>query len=481
MSDAKADAIEPVPRELHSVRIANDKTNQSIYYREQEAYVTVAGLYDRRPTRVVRYRNIIRSVVDTAGSITTRQTPVAEVDTYGGDSMQAKTAKEITRFGQGVFAANSWPRLAKSSWLDARLSAFGGVLWEVFHAVKDRPRRVVGTRLDPNCVWPNNNRPDKITIRRWLTPIEIEERGWGKKLKITDRDYGRIKDEDYGPTRVRDSRVVMIEQTWDLSADPAQMLVSLNGDAKRSFQEKYDATRFPMAFCVWSEIPGSFYGVSVADLGRKYDAQINHQAHIALDVAGRWMAPKLLTETNSEPTDQPWNSAAFEKIHYRGRPPTWFPGATLPAQFFDIYDRCKAEYHEEVGVSGSSVEATRPAGINSLPGQREFQETITGRLAPALERWEEFTRDSFEAMLSECFRVLGKSKAKVAAPGRRAIESIDWAGAQASWDDIVVRVNKTSALPIHPAARREAVRELKADGVIKDQASYLRLLGLHDL
>jgi hypothetical protein len=171
----------------------------------------------------------------------------------------------------------------------------------------------------------------------------------------------------------------------------------------------------------------------------------------------------------------------FEVVHWDGpSKPEVVTANPVSPQMLDYIERLRDKCAAETGVSIQATSGMRPAGLNSAPAQREWIDLITARLTPQQQRWEEFWRDSAQAVIALCDATSAKPTTWRKLAKDNVLEDLRWAKIKLKPEQYRVRYMLSSALSLTTSGRMEQLADLKANGAI-DQGEYNRMLGLPDI
>ena len=166
-------------------------------------------------------------------------------------------------------------------------------------------------------------------------------------------------------------------------------------------------------------------------------------------------------------------------VYSGGVPPTTDNfNAVAPEEFAQI-DRLYQKAFQIIGASELSVSSKKPAGLDAAVALREYQEIESERFTKQHQRWDSFHMDLAEAML-DFVREFGGPSYVTRYEHKHYMEPIKWSDVKHESGEYAIQIFPSSSLPTLPAARRQAVKEMQADGTI-DRATAIKLLDYPDL
>jgi hypothetical protein len=156
----------------------------------------------------------------------------------------------------------------------------------------------------------------------------------------------------------------------------------------------------------------------------------------------------------------------------------FLPNAVSPDVIREIdklFDKAFLAY----GMSPQAAQGTRPQGLNSAPGQREWRDIKNERLRRLIDNWAQMAVDSARAIIGLAAVAYRDRKIVTAAPGSDMLREIAWPK-DLREDKYKVRFDQSSGLSETLAGRKEELGEMRDRGSITEP-TYLRMLNVPDL
>jgi len=220
---------------------------------------------------------------------------------------------------------------------------------------------------------------------------------------------------------------------------------------------------FPFAMIVWSERVAGFYGISLAERIAGIQRAINKR---------NWQIDCGLDRGAVPVTYVDWADANLQIqsidrigtiVPVKGeRPKTEIPPA-VSAEVYGDLDRKHASAYAETGVSRMAASATKPAGIDSGVGLREYRDQTTQRFAPQEADYERLVLDTYVLVIA-CCKALGDAAPVVTRKAKFGARKIKWG--DVDMGDVRVQIAAASTLSRTPAGRYQTALEWAQAGVI---------------
>lgn len=438
-----------------------------------------AGQYSRMLESRQRH-NLLRAAIETAASMIV-QIPEIKVLTLGAGAEKRRSARALAQFSSGVLHANDIESIAWECFLDQCLARVAAV--KVFADEGDTVR--IERVLPHTLFWnPLEGRAPRNLFTRTPYPRSQLMARFPKFAEIIKGAPEYKPDELFvgvdGVT-APPSDLVELEEGWHL-ADPGDRD---SGRYVASVANKIVTSRpyrLPMHCIVplrWSPSYSSFAGTPAGDTLLAYQGTLDGMVETIEESQAKGAALRVLLQQGSEIVDDEITNLQGSVIRYKGNPPTFHPGAMLPPQYYEREEKIISRAFAFMGVSYQVASATKPAGVTSGKGQREFRDIAAHRLIlhmRNMDRWFERIVRAVLAVASERY----KSKdAIVKSPGTKILTKVNWSEIDMTEDEYEVQCIATSALSRHPSARIEDVTDLVNAGMITPQQG-LRYAGLPD-
>ncbi len=240
--------------------------------------------------------------------------------------------------------------------------------------------------------------------------------------------------------------------------------------------EPWDKPFFPCVRMAWSERKGGYYGISLTERIAGHQAGLNKM---------NWQVDRQLDQL-AVPTTylRPADAAATTRSTKAGNfcvirgdyPQTVIPNA-VSGEVYKRMETLKGGSYEETGVSRMAASATKPAGIDSGVGLREYRDQTTQRFAPQEKIFEEANLQ-VDWLILDCCKDLGKKAPVISKRSKFGEKRIKWS--EVDMGDTRISMAAASTMSRTPAGRAQLVLELAQAGVIS-QDETRRLMGHPDI
>jgi hypothetical protein len=435
--------------------------------------------------------NVVQVVVDTAAAKIAKNRTRVRLLTTDGNWRQARQAKQLTRFVDGLFdAAGVYPQ-GQEMFIDG--CVFEGGLLKVYSlpdgticADRVLPIEVLVDDLEGMYGRPRN------LYHRQLTHRDVARSRCDRKTQKGREAYARLADvpgEDPISGKLSgDSDMVALVEAWHLptydEAGDGRRAVAFDGglvevgDWKREY--------FPFTKFSWNSRRVGWWGQPLAEIVLPIQLQLNHfleKERIAIDhmCVPRWLLPIGSGVSLDAINDDPRGSI----LEYNSDkpPPQPFTANAMPPQFYERLDKLKSEAFELAGISQLSASAVKPAGLNAAVALQEYRDAEEQRLVIPGQRFEEAHVQLAKLMINEArwlYHEKGLKDLKARAPGSKFIEEIKWSDVDLREDQYTIQRFPSALLPNSVAGRLQRVEDLIQGGWI-DREEGLRLLDAPDL
>lgn len=418
--------------------------------------------------------NVVKSCVDTAAAMISKQKPRPQFVTSDGDAPLQRKAKWLTRYVDGVFYDGGAHEEAQRAFVDACIFGTGAVrlYWERDRddSLRLRFERALPWELLVDEEDGRYGRPKQLHHVRLVYPDVLAELFPEKADAIalavdpTSQGAGRSK--------------VRVVESWHLPSGPkakdGRHAITINGATL--FSEPWDLDFFPYSFMRWSERVVGFWGCGLAEELAEVQAEINRTA-IAIQQAQHLAAvPRVLVEAGSNVVASHVSNLPGGVLRYTGRAPTFFTAQAMNAEAYQWLEANVRRAYELTGISQLQATAQKPAGLSSGVALREYNDTAAVRFARTGQRWEDLFLDMARkaiAMSREAYRS-GERGLSVKASDGRFLRQVKWSEVDLDDDRFHMKAFPTSLLPTTPAGKLQTVQELIQAGLIpKEQAVAL--------
>lgn len=429
---------------------------------------------ETRPGKITL--NVVKAAINTgAAKIAKNKSRPSFLTDGAGWKLQQKV-RRLDRFVRGLFYETKFHRKARIQFLHAWV--FGTGVLKFFMGPGGR---LVVENVFPDEIYVDDadglyGEPRQV-LQRKLIPREVLLAEY-PKAKVA---IAVAKGPD-GNTAVRGfGDLIEVWEAWHLPSGKGA------GDGKHSiamegaelFTEEWELESFPFSFYMYEHPLRGFWGRGAAEALTGIQLELNRLMRSVSEQLRRKGRGRIFVQKGSGVVASHITNAIADIVHYTGAAPIVDnSNAVAPEEFMQI-DRLYQKAFQEVGLSEMSASGKKPSGLDAAVALREFSDIESERFSLAHQEWDECVMDSTERMLEQIRRHSGGSY-KVRIPNRRFVEFMDWKDIALAADAYTMQMFPVSSLPGTPAARKQAVKELLADGFI-DQATAKRLLDFPDI
>jgi hypothetical protein len=435
--------------------------------------------------------NVILQVIETRQSRVCKNRPRPAFVTSGGSWRMRNKAKKLNKFCQGLFYETNIDEIAPQVWLDDEKCGLGAV--KVF----ERDGRVCAERVLPYELTIDEQeakyrKPHQMFQEKTISKIQlladfpdfadaIETAG------MSTNGYGGLTPEGFGA-----GDMVQVVEAWHLPTNEntkdGMHAVCIQGATL--FVERWEDDCFPFAFHITRPPSEGFRGQGMVERLMGGQMRINrlHQVkdeHFQFLGTGKWMEPRTARVQEGAYTNE-----VGGVVKYDGPvPPQLVSAPFIPPEYFTEPRLVKEEMFKEGGVSDQAVSGKKPAGVNSAPAQRTYDEITSERLTMSFRAFEKFHMDLARLQV-DCARRISARKAenddekrgeyRVRLPNKNRFDEIDWATINLDEDSYIVQVTPISSLPTTYTGRLETVMEWVNLGWVSAE-SAMRLMDIPDI
>lgn len=239
-------------------------------------------------------------------------------------------------------------------------------------------------------------------------------------------------------------------------------------DGEPLLDEPYERDHYPIVFINWDDPDSGFYGIGLGERVMRIQHEANKlNKQKARYIDGFCTPIRWVTAEDANLVVQSISRAGALGVYRGQRPYTDAPTAISP----DIFNR-STELRQlasfESGVNQMAAHGTKPGGIDSGAGLREYRDQSTQRWASQARKFERFVLEVHLRSL-ECAKDLGEKAPVMARKTRWGKRYIKWREVEPVW--LKVAIAAASALPSSPAGRAQLAMELGQSGIVsKDSA-----------
>lgn len=423
--------------------------------------------------------NVVQSCIDTVASKMAKNKPKPMFLTSGGDYKMQRKAKKLNDFVDGIFYENKAYDIGQRIFVDA--CVFGDGVVKVFseHG-RVKFERVLSAELYVDEVEGFYGKPRSLHQVKTVDRQVLLDAFPGNSKAIKEANSAKVDNAAYQPS-VSDG--VLVRESWHLPSGPdaTDGLHAITIDNAVLLSESYDKQHFPFAFFKWTPRLHGFWGQGLAEQIQNIQLEINKLLWViqrSMHLAGSF---KVLLENGSKLVKEHFNNDIGALIMYSGQKPEYIVPPIVAPEVYAHLQTLKNAAFEQAGVSQLSAASKKPEGLDSGKALREFNDIESERFLMVGRCWEQFFLDLAHLAIDEAKHIYEEEGSyEVKVPGKKFIQSIDWADVDLKEDEYIMKMFPVSSLPQDPAGRLQTIQEYAQAGYITPRTAR-RLLDFPDL
>lgn len=442
-------------------------------------------------------RNLTRTLVDTAMSQFAKTETRAAFLTNGGTPAQQEQAETRTDAANALMVQTGFEQCMRKAALHASVFDLGTVKF-----VEDED----GPRCEHIFAW--ETMYDPVDGRRGKT-IRVQRFTADKDALINDF-CAPPKDDEIETDDERIDRQLLIEDIRDSSSagmqtadhtmsdqhcvgyelwrlpigrQPGRHVVIT--DNALLLDEKWTAKTFPFCDFGWSEDPLGPYPVSIAAINTSNQDELDGVGRRISQILRQCAIPRYIETGAAGETATTQLRGGEDAIGDLIQVP---PGKTLTEvsagnkvgpELFQHEDRIWTRGFQMCGINEQSAQGTRPAGLNSAPAQREWNEIRQDRLSLVALDYQQAHVDGAVQLL-EMVRGMDDYEINIKDPNGKWFKKVKAAELNLGEDDVVIVKYPISALPSTPTGKLAAAADLlQMQAITRDD--FMEIVQLPDL
>lgn len=421
--------------------------------------------------------NLIRAVTDTAASRIGKQQPRSVFQTYAGNFSMQRKSKLLTRWVDAVKYTSGAEEAIDDMLYDALIFGHGFVMPYVERGGKICVERVFVGELFVDQVAAMNGRPLEMYRRRFVDRSVLL--GAFPKAKDEIASLSSGSSQYVMPIDRPDPLADQVElvEAWRLPSYPGagDGAYAAASDGQLLEYKKYDQDSFPFIGFRWAKDRRGFWGTGLPHELVGLQVDLNRTMG-KLQRALTLSAPIMLQEVSSMVKGAKMTNQVGGQYPYRGTPPTFSPGLTVPGEYFAHIQNIWTKAFEQAGMQAMFAGDAPPPGVDAAIAIQELADQGSIRFSMVFRAWRRFHTELTSALVD-----LGKSMG-----GEVVLAHDKWSIDRLNWDDIdleksayVLRAMESSNLPQSPALRKNYIMDLYREGLY-DDVKTRRLLDIED-
>jgi len=467
--------------------------------------------------------NVCRGAVDTLQSKIAKQRPLPQCLAQRGDWTKQKRARKMTEFLEGEFYRQKVyerhaPMIVRDALIFGRGAIKIGVEGNRIKSERCLPWELFSDEWDSRYGTPRN----MYHARSWdqgvalATFARTKSGGWNQEIKRSIEQAGRFSGrlgEDQGFTGSTVKRIDVVE-AWHICDRPEEHLRAEdevdveegeeqddgNGEdrgqgerptkhrctgrhvvfttAGTLLDEPWEYDYFPFAVLGYNEAVTGAWATGLIEQLEGYQYEINQSAE-RLSEMFRMSGVHVLVPDNAKISYQDIRNGLNITGHAPGGKPEIFHADLVNEHVRARPNELRSDALNDAGLSDMSVQAEKPAGVDSGVALRTLDDVQTERFlifGRAYETWNlEIAR-----RLVDCAKLIAKTCGEhaVSVPMKNGIVPMKWTDVYV--DGVEIRIFPTSLLPTQLPQRLATLQDLWEKQLI-DRATFLRHLDAPDM
>lgn len=459
--------------------------------------------------------NLVKSCVDTAFNMMTKNEPFPSWRTTGGDYELQDRAKKLDKALRGIFYECQTYTHGAEAFKDAEIYGTGAV-WVGLDPVSGRIKH---ERIRPAELWvdeyeAHDGHPRQLHRRRLIDRDQLIHLYPDKEREIRESAVASGHDLNAFPA------VLLRVQGWQLTVDLVEVIESWHlpscpgaPDGRHTvcveratlLDETWDRDRFPIAWVRWTTQPQSFWGIG---LGRELDplqAELSWMQqriqHILFDTA----TTKLFIPDECQLQPATVSNQAAGHLYFKGpRPPVVMNPGHVPPDLWKGIDQILEQAYKLSGISEMDAQNEKPGSITSGEGLKAWSDITANRFVASGRAYANLYVDIAQMTIDEMRRLWAMRRAgqegeggephppgdsfeispsgddyEVRTHGDRWMGLVRWSEIDLERDEYELRMHVISSIPQSTSAKLDLVADFQKLGYI-DRANAMRLLDMPD-
>jgi len=426
--------------------------------------------------------NVVQACIDTLAAKIAKNKPRPEFQTSGGSWKSQIKARKLNRWVNGFFYETDIYEQMKPVFIDAEVFGKGAL-----HVFKNNDTK----RLEVERVLPSELFVDE-SDGMYGQPRQLLRRKMVQR-EVLAAMFPEHRDDIMKAPRTPavqsldgNASILMVEvwEGWHLpstaKAGDGKHIISIQGVELLS--EDWKVPTFPFVFLASKKRVVGFWGKGTAESLVGIQLEINRLIRSISEILRRKGKGRTYIERGAKIQSAHMTNGFGDLVEYTGKTPFIDSSNAVSQEDYMQLDRLYQKAFQEVGISELSAAARKPAGLDAGVALREFSDIESERFALKHQAWDnaflEVARIAI-GLITKQHTDLQKGYS-VRAPGRRRAIEVDWKDINLDEESYVMQMFPASSLPQTPAARKQFVKELEADGMIS-KAVAKKLLNFPDV
>ena len=440
-------------------------------------------------------RNLTRTLVDTAMSQFAKTETRAQYLTTGGTTVQQEVSEGRTDAANALMLQTGFEREMRKAALSATVFDLGSV-----KILRRNGKPICEHRFSWELMF------DPVDGRRGRT-ILVERFTADKDELIFD--FATVKDGDDAETQwskrdlaeeirtstpegMTTSDHTMSEQhctgyeLWRLpiGGQPGRHVICT--DHALLLDEEWKLDHFPFVFFGWADDPIGCYPVSIAAINSANQDELDGVGRRISQILRQYAIPRYIETGNTAGSTAVTQIRSGEdalgdliQVPVGKELHEVSAGNKVGNELFQHEDRVWTRGFQQAGISEQSAQGNRPAGLNSAPAQREWNEIRQDRLSLVALQYQQGHVDGATLLLEEV-KDLPEYEITIKDPNGRFLRKVKAEDFNLEDDDYVIQAYPISALPSTPTGKLAAAADLLQMQAI-DRDQFMEIVKLPDL
>ena len=426
--------------------------------------------------------NVFRSSTDTLVARICKEKPRPFFLTDKANLKQAKRAKNLQRFMDGLFYQLELYKQTPWCFRDACIFGTGAMM--VYRRGDNLyVERVFPWEMLTDIADSRYGHPRSLYLVRYIDKDvmvdmfpEHEEEIRMANIQVDDIDH--VADIEAMADKV------MVTEAWHLpsgkdSGDGRHAVIVQN---KTLINEEYDKHYYPISFIRYKPPVAGFWGVGLGEEIQGFQFEINEVADRVQQAHYMTGGQYWLVADGADIIDTELANGIGVVIHHKpGMPPVNInpePVAEGTYQYLKDLPQLAMQF---VGISQMSAQSEVPKGITAAKALQTASDIETVRFSMLSHAWEDFHMDLCMQLIDLCKEIDEDHPGfSIRAGLNKYSINIKWSDVDMEKDAFVLQVFPTQLMAKTPAARMQQVQDLFQANII-DRAMFLRLLDAPDI
>jgi hypothetical protein len=442
-------------------------------------------------------RNLTRALVDTAMSRFAKTETRVLFATNGGTPEQQKRSEDCTDASNALIEQTEGEECLRGAALHACVFDLGVVKtiehedgptnehvpsWEIMFDPTDAHRG------KPTIAVQRSTADKDALIAEFCEPEEGENQDEriDRQMLVDDIRASSTEGLTTADHTISEQHCVVYE-LWRLPIGRFKGRHVIVTDHALLLDEEWTDKSFPLTFFGWSKPLFGAYPVSIANINSANQDELNGVA-VRISQILRKTAIPLWVETGPASDKGVTVTQLRSGSDAIGDCITVGPGRQLTAasagdkvgaELFQQEDRVWRRGFEVTGINEQASQGTRPAGLNSAPAQREWNEINQDRLSIVALGYQKAHVDLGRRLL-DCLAKIPDYEITISNTNGRWMRRMKATDMQLDRADFVLQPYPISALPLTPTGKLAAAADLLQMGAI-DRDTFMEIVQIPDL